>query len=51
MEKIHHDTDRDFFMTAEQARDYRIVDDVISSKPTTRAVSEAAAMAAQTQKS
>ena len=34
-------------MTAEQARDYRIVDDVISSKPTTRAVSEAVAMAAQ----
>jgi ATP-dependent Clp protease, protease subunit len=51
MEKIHHDTDRDFFMTAEQARDYRIVDDVISSKPTTRSVSEAAAMAAQAKKS
>jgi ATP-dependent Clp protease, protease subunit len=45
MEKIHRDTDRDFFMTAEQARDYRIVDEVISSKPTTRAVSEAAALA------
>jgi hypothetical protein len=39
-------------MTAEQARDYKIVDEVISSKPTTRAVSEAAALAvAQTQKS
>src|SRR5712691_7256672 len=47
MEKIQRDTDRDFFMTAEQARDYRIVDDVISSKPTPRAVSEAVAMAAQ----
>ena len=49
MEKIQRDTDRDFFMTAEQARDYRIVDDVISSKPTTRAVSEAVAMAAHAQ--
>jgi len=33
MEKIQKDTDRDFFMTAEQAKDYRIVDEVISSKP------------------
>ena len=45
MEKIQRDTDRDFFMTAEQARDYRIVDEVIASKPTTRPVSEAAALA------
>ena len=37
MEKIQRDTDRDFFMTAEQAKEYRIVDEVISSKPTTRA--------------
>jgi len=50
MEKIQKDTDRDFFMTAEQAKDYRIVDEVISSKPTTRAVSEQAALAAQVQK-
>src|SRR2546425_892122 len=49
-ERIQRDTDRDFFMTAEQAREYRIVDDVISSKPTTRAVSEQAALAAQVQK-
>ena len=42
MEKIQRDTDRDFFMTAEQAKEYRIVDEVISSKPTTRPVSEAA---------
>src|SRR5574342_1327253 len=41
MEKIQRDTDRDFFMTAEQAKDYKIVDEVISSKPTTRPVSEA----------
>ena len=50
MDKIERDTDRDFFMTAEQARDYKIVDEVISSKPTTRAVSEQAALAAQSTK-
>ena len=50
MDKIQRDTDRDFFMTAEQARDYKIVDEVISSKPTPRAVSEAAALAAAAQK-
>jgi ATP-dependent Clp protease, protease subunit len=42
MTKIQRDTDRDFFMTAEQARDYRIVDEVISSKPPPRPVPEAA---------
>src|SRR3989337_3331940 len=42
MEKIQKDTDRDFFMTAEQAKDYKIVDEVISSKSTTRAVSAVA---------
>jgi len=40
MDKIQKDTDRDFFMTAEQAKEYKIVDEVISSKPTTRPVSE-----------
>ena len=45
MEKIQRDTDRDFFMTAEQARDYKIVDEVISSKPTPRPVANAPAMA------
>ena len=49
MEKIEKDTDRDFFMTAEQARDYRIVDEVISSKPTTRAVTEQGALTAAAQ--
>jgi ATP-dependent Clp protease protease subunit len=50
MDKIQRDTDRDFFMTAEQAKDYRIVDEVISSKPTPRPVTVAAALAAaQTQ--
>jgi ATP-dependent Clp protease protease subunit len=46
MEKIQRDTDRDFFMTAEQAKEYRIVDEVIASKPTTRSVTEAPAVAA-----
>ena len=38
MEKIEKDTDRDFFMSAEEAKEYGIVDEVISSKPTTRSV-------------
>ena len=46
MEKIQRDTDRDFFMTAEQAREYKIVDEVISSKPTPRSVAEATVVAA-----
>src|SRR2546425_5379567 len=46
MEKIEKDTDRDFFMTAEHAKDYRIVDAVISSKPPTRPVTEEAALTA-----
>jgi len=45
LERIQRDTDRDFFMTPEQAKEYGIVDEVISSKPTTRAVAEAAALA------
>jgi ATP-dependent Clp protease, protease subunit len=45
MEKIQRDTDRDFFMTADQAREYHIVDEVISSKPTPRPVASAPAMA------
>ncbi len=45
MEKIQRDTDRDFFMTAEQAKEYNIVDEVISSKPTPRPVADAPAMA------
>ena len=40
VERIQRDTDRDFFMTAEQAKEYRLVDEVICSKPTTRPVSE-----------
>ncbi len=45
MERIQRDTDRDFFMTPEQAKEYGIVDAVISSKPTTKAVTESAALA------
>jgi ATP-dependent Clp protease protease subunit len=45
MEKIQRDTDRDFFMTAEQAKEYKIVDEVISSKPTPKSVENAPAMA------
>ena len=45
MEKIQRDTDRDFFMTAEQAKEYKIVDEVISSKPAPRPVAGAPAMA------
>jgi ATP-dependent Clp protease protease subunit len=32
LEKIRKDTDRDFFMTAEQAREYGIIDEVIVSR-------------------
>jgi ATP-dependent Clp protease protease subunit len=45
MERIQRDTDRDFFMTPEQAKEYGIVDEVISFKATTRAVAEPAALA------
>jgi ATP-dependent Clp protease, protease subunit len=50
MDKIQRDTDRDFFMTAEQAKEYRIVDEVISSKPTPRPVSDVAVAAVAAQK-
>ena len=45
LEKIQRDTDRDFFMTAAQAKEYRIVDEVISSRPTTRPDREGAVTA------
>ena len=32
LEKIEKDTDRDFFMTAEEAKKYGIIDDVITSR-------------------
>ncbi len=45
LEQVERDTDRDFFMTAEQAREYNIVDEVISSKPTPRSVPEVTVLA------
>jgi hypothetical protein len=32
LEKVSKDTDRDFILTAEQAKDYGVVDEVISSR-------------------
>ena len=32
MEKIHQDTDRDFVMSAEEAKDYGIIDEVIEAR-------------------
>jgi ATP-dependent Clp protease protease subunit len=32
IERIHKDTDRDFVMSAEEARDYGIIDQVISAR-------------------
>ncbi|MGH6819055.1 MAG: ATP-dependent Clp protease proteolytic subunit, partial [Methylovirgula sp.] len=36
LEKIEHDTDRNFFMSAEEAKTYRIVDKVISKLELTK---------------
>jgi ATP-dependent Clp protease protease subunit len=33
IERIRHDTDRDFFMTSEQARDFGLIDEVIVQRP------------------
>jgi ATP-dependent Clp protease protease subunit len=32
MDKIHHDTDRDFVMSADEAREYGIIDEVIAAR-------------------
>lgn len=32
IDRIEHDTDRDFFLTAEEALDYGLVDDIIASR-------------------
>ena len=34
-EKVHDDTDRDFVMTADEARDYGIIDEIIDSRSLT----------------
>jgi len=36
LERIHQDSDRDFYMSAEEAREYGLVDDVITSFRTTK---------------
>jgi ATP-dependent Clp protease protease subunit len=41
IDRIQRDTDRDFFMTAEQAKEYGIVDHVIASHGPLLRVSEA----------
>jgi len=35
LEKIHQDTDRDYFLSGEQAREYGIVDKVIEKREIT----------------
>ncbi len=45
MDKIQQDSDRDFVMTAEQAKDYRIVDEVIASRLITPPLPEGAVTA------
>jgi ATP-dependent Clp protease, protease subunit len=32
VDKVSHDTDRDYFMTAQEAKEYGIIDTVISSR-------------------
>ncbi|MBE9531530.1 MAG: ATP-dependent Clp endopeptidase proteolytic subunit ClpP [Proteobacteria bacterium] len=34
MEKLYQDTDRDFFMTSTEAKDYGIIDKIIEKRPT-----------------
>ena len=45
VDKVHSDTDRDFIMTAEQAKDYGLIDEVISSRKVHRELATAAAQA------
>jgi ATP-dependent Clp protease protease subunit len=45
MEKVGKDTDRDFIMTAEQAKDYGVIDEVISSRKTQSELARLAAAA------
>ncbi|WOP14499.1 ATP-dependent Clp endopeptidase proteolytic subunit ClpP [Ottowia sp. SB7-C50] len=33
LEKIQHDTERDYYMTADEAKDYGIIDQVIANRP------------------
>jgi ATP-dependent Clp protease protease subunit len=43
IEKIKHDTDRDFIMTADEAKEYGMVDEVISAKKLTALAAAATA--------
>ncbi|CAN5341309.1 ATP-dependent Clp endopeptidase proteolytic subunit ClpP [soil metagenome] len=45
IEKIKHDTDRDFIMTAEQGKEYGIIDDVITTRKVAAKLAAAAAAA------
>ena len=47
LEKIQKDTDRDFFMTAEQAKEYGILDEVIVSRDGAKLPSEILARASR----
>jgi ATP-dependent Clp protease protease subunit len=39
IEKIHTDTDRDFILSADEARDYGVIDEVISTRETVGVIS------------
>jgi ATP-dependent Clp protease protease subunit len=43
IEKIQHDTDRDFIMSAAEARDYGVIDEVITSREAIDVLSAAGA--------
>ena len=38
LEKVHHDTERDFFMSGQQAKDYGIIDKVIEKRGLTEQI-------------
>ncbi len=46
IERVSRDTDRDFIMTAEQAKEYGIIDEIIESRRTVDELAAAAAAAA-----
>ncbi|MGH9099925.1 MAG: ATP-dependent Clp protease proteolytic subunit, partial [Acidimicrobiales bacterium] len=39
LEKIEHDTDRDFILGADEAKDYGVIDEVITSREAVEAIS------------
>jgi ATP-dependent Clp protease, protease subunit len=43
LDKVKQDTDRDFIMTAEQAKEYGIIDEVISTRKVSKELAAAAA--------